>query len=132
MIATVAPLPARPAWKALAAHHAAMKDVTLASLFAADAGRGDRLCAEAAGVFLDYSKNRLTDETLRLLLQLAEESGLRERIAAMFRGEHVNASEDRAALHIALRAPRIIGLRADMPPCEASTIDALERLLPGR
>ena len=110
---TVAPLAARPAWKALAAHHDAVKDMTLATIFAEDAARGTRLNAEAAGVFLDYSKNRVTDETLRLLLQLAGESGLRERIDAMFRGERINRSENRAALHVALRAPRGVSIEVD-------------------
>ncbi len=103
-----APVPttSRPAWKALAAHHAAMRATTLRELFASDPARGQRLTAEGASVFLDYAKNRVTDETLRLLLQLAEESGLHERIAAMFRGDRINVSEDRAVLHVALRAPR--------------------------
>ena len=106
MSVSVAPLVARPAWKALVAHHAAVKSVTLRSLFAADAERGTRLTAAGAGVFLDYSKNRVTDETLALLLQLASESGVRECIAAMFRGDKINVSEQRAVLHVALRAPR--------------------------
>jgi glucose-6-phosphate isomerase len=103
-----APLPVidRPAWKALQAHHAKIRDLHLRRLFADDPKRGERLTAEAAGVFLDYSKNRITDETLALLLQLAEESGLRARIDAMFRGDRINVSEKRAVLHVALRAPR--------------------------
>ncbi len=95
-----------PAWSALAAHAEAVRGRHLRELFAADPGRGERLVLEAAGVVLDYSKNRVTDETLRLLLQLAEESGLRQRIDAMFRGDKVNVTEGRAALHVALRAPR--------------------------
>ena len=82
-----------------------MREVHLRQLFADDPGRGERLTAEAAGIFLDYSKNRVTDETLRLLLQLADESGLRDRIDAMFRGEQINVTEDRAVLHVALRMP---------------------------
>lgn len=100
------PLTARPAWKALQAHHAAIKDAHLRQLFADDPGRGDRLTAEAAGVFLDYSKHRVTDETVKLLLQLADESGLRGHIDAMFRGDKINSTENRAVLHVALRAPK--------------------------
>jgi glucose-6-phosphate isomerase len=96
----------RPAWQALAAHHLQIKDVHLRSLFADDPSRGERYTAEAGDLYLDYSKHRITHETVRLLLRLAEESGLRERIAAMFRGEKINVTEKRAALHVALRAPR--------------------------
>src|SRR5262245_46758190 len=99
-------LTTRPAWQALRAHQATMRDVTLKQLFAADAGRGTRLTPEGAGVYLDYSKNRINDETLQLLLQLAEQSGLRARIDAMFRGDRINVSENRSVLHVALRAPR--------------------------
>ena len=99
-------LTALPEWRALQAHHEAVRELHLRRLFADDPGRGDRLTAEAAGVVLDYSKNRLTDETLRLLLALARARGLRERIEAMFEGEHINTTEDRAVLHVALRAPR--------------------------
>src|SRR5262249_15496738 len=100
------PLTRRPAWKALAAHHKQVKEWHLRDMFAADAQRGEKFTAEAAGLYLDYSKNRITDETLRLLLQLAEESGLRARIDAMFQGNKINITEDRAVLHVALRAPR--------------------------
>jgi glucose-6-phosphate isomerase len=96
----------RPAWKALADHCAIVRDLHLRQLFAADPRRGERFAVEAAGVYLDYSKNRVTEETLALLLRLAEESGLRERIDAMFRGEKINPTEGRAVLHVALRAPR--------------------------
>src|SRR5579864_252248 len=96
----------RPAWKALERHAAAVRDLHLRQLFADDPGRGERLAVEAAGIYLDYSKNRVTDETLALLLRLAEDSGLRERIAAMFRGDKINTTEGRAVLHVALRAPR--------------------------
>ncbi|HLI11608.1 MAG TPA: glucose-6-phosphate isomerase [Alphaproteobacteria bacterium] len=100
------PLRQRPAWAALEAHRRKMEDVHLRQLFAEDSKRGERLALDAAGVYLDYSKNRVTGETLRLLLDLAQESGLRERIDAMFRGDRINVSERRAALHVALRAPR--------------------------
>ncbi len=100
------PLPDRPAWKALEAHYQKMRDVHLRQLVRRRPGRGERLTAEAAGLFLDYSKNRITDETLGLLLQLAEESGLRSRIEAMFRGDKINVTENRAVLHVALRAPK--------------------------
>jgi glucose-6-phosphate isomerase len=96
----------RRAWKTLTAHHQQMRDTHLRDLFANDPARGERLTAEAAGLFLDYSKQRVTDETLSLLLQLAEDSGLRPRIDAMFRGETINVTENRAVLHVALRAPR--------------------------
>jgi len=96
----------RSAWTALAAHYKEVRDVHLRALFAQDPKRGERLTAEAAGLYLDYSKHRVTDETIRLLLQLAQECGLRERIDAMFRGDRINVTEDRAVLHVALRAPR--------------------------
>jgi glucose-6-phosphate isomerase len=102
----MAVLTERPAWKALAAHFQQVRPLHLRQLFAEDPKRGERLTAEAAGIYLDYSKNRITDETLALLLQLAEQSGLRARIDAMFRGEKINVSENRAVLHIALRAPK--------------------------
>ena len=95
-----------PAWRALAAHHEQIRDAHLRDLFAADPRRGERLVAEAAGLYLDYSKNRVTDETLRLLLQLAVERDVRGRIDAMWRGERINVTENRAVLHVALRAPR--------------------------
>jgi len=95
----------RPAYRALEDHHKSIGTAHLRQLFADDPERGTRLTAEAEGLFLDYSKNRVTDETLRLLVELAEQSGLRGRIEAMFSGEHVNVTEDRAVLHVALRAP---------------------------
>ena len=107
------PLTARAAWKALQAHHEKVKGLHLRTLFADDAGRGERLRAEGAGLHLDYSKNRVTDETLALLVQLAEECGLRERIDAMFGGDKINLTEDRAVLHVALRAPRGTSIRVD-------------------
>ncbi len=95
-----------PAWTSLGDHWQKMKGLHLRQLFAEDPKRGERMAVEAKGIYLDYSKNRVTDETLELLLQLARESGLRERIDAMFRGDKINVSENRAVLHVALRAPR--------------------------
>jgi glucose-6-phosphate isomerase len=106
MTAVAAPLPSRASWKALAAHHERIGNRHLRTLFADDPKRGERLAVEAAGLYLDYSKNRVTDETLGLLVRLAEESGLRARTEAMFRGDKINVTEDRAVLHVALRAPR--------------------------
>jgi glucose-6-phosphate isomerase len=100
------PLTKQKAWKALQSHYKKLQEVHLRDLFADDPNRGERMTAEAAGIFLDYSKNRITDETVKLLLQLAEESGLRQRIDAMFRGDKINVTENRAVLHVALRAPR--------------------------
>jgi glucose-6-phosphate isomerase len=102
----IQPLTKRPAWKALAAHHKQIQKLHLRKLFADDAKRGEKLTAEAAGLFLDYSKNRVTEKTLKLLLQLADESGLRAKMDAMFAGEKINITENRAVLHVALRAPR--------------------------
>jgi glucose-6-phosphate isomerase len=99
------PLRERKAWQALERHYAEISGQHLRDLFAADPQRGDRLTAEAAGIYLDYSKNRVTDETMRLLIELAAESGVAERRDAMFRGEHINVSENRAVLHVALRMP---------------------------
>jgi glucose-6-phosphate isomerase len=99
-------LRSRPAWALLEKHYQKLKGVHLRQLFADDHERGERLAAEAAGVYLDYSKNRITGETLKLLLQLAQESRLRDHIDAMFRGDNINVSENRAVLHVALRAPR--------------------------
>ena len=100
------PLRSRPAWTLLTQHYRKLKDVHLRQLFADDPARGEQFSVEAAGLYLDYSKNRITDETLTLLRQLARECGLEERIAAMFRGDKINVSENRSVLHIALRAPR--------------------------
>jgi len=99
------PLTKRKAWKALQGHYENVRGLHLRKLFADDPKRGERMTAEAAGLFLDYSKNRITDETIKLLLDLAEESGLKSRIDAMFRGEKINTTENRAVLHVALRAP---------------------------
>jgi glucose-6-phosphate isomerase len=106
MPAKLTPLTKRPAWKALAAHYKQARAWHLRELFSENPKRGERLTAEAVGLYLDYSKHRITDKTLALLLQLAEESGLRERIDAMFRGERINITEKRAVLHVALRAPQ--------------------------
>ncbi|MBI3406743.1 MAG: glucose-6-phosphate isomerase [Planctomycetes bacterium] len=100
------PLRQKPAWKALEAHFAKVRDLHMRQLFADDPKRGQRLTAEALGIYFDYSKNRITDETLKLLLQLADECGLRQRIDAMFKGDKINITEKRAVLHVALRAPK--------------------------
>jgi glucose-6-phosphate isomerase len=107
------PLTARQSWKALQAHQGRIAERHLRTLFASDKTRGERLTAEAVGIYLDYSKNRVTDETITLLCRLAEESGLRERIDAMFRGDKINLTEDRAVLHVALRAPRGTSIMVD-------------------
>jgi glucose-6-phosphate isomerase len=107
------PASRRPAWKALAAHHKKIKPLHLRKLFAEDPKRGQRLTVQAAGLFLDYSKNRITDRTIKLLVQLAKESGLRQRIDAMFGGEKINTTENRAVLHVALRAPKHASLLVD-------------------
>jgi glucose-6-phosphate isomerase len=107
------PLTQRPAWTALREQYSTLRDVHLRTLFADDAARGERLTVEAVGLYFDYSKNRVTDETIRLLLQLADECGLRSRIDAMFGGEKINSSEGRAVLHVALRAPRDASIVVD-------------------
>src|SRR6202043_2075384 len=109
----VTPLTERKAWQELKRQHAELAGRHLRELFAADPGRGERLTAEAAGLYLDYSKNRVTDETMRLLVELAAESGVAERRDAMFRGEHINVSENRAVLHVALRMPATEKLTVD-------------------
>jgi glucose-6-phosphate isomerase len=106
MVTTAVPLTQRPAWKALQSHFGTVKDIHLRKLFADDPKRGERFAIEDVGLYLDYSKNRITEETIRLLLTLAEECNLRGRIDAMFRGEKINITEKRAVLHVALRAPR--------------------------
>ena len=109
----VPPLRERKAWQALERHHADIGDRHLRDIFAADPDRGERLTAEAVGIYLDYSKNRVTDETMRLLVELAEESGVPQRRDDMFAGEHINVSEDRAVLHVALRMPATASLIVD-------------------
>ena len=106
MTPEVRPITARPAWQALQAHYRQLRDIHLRNLFADDRERGKRMAIDAAGVYLDYSKNRVTEETLALLIRLAGESHLRERIDAMFRGDKINVTEQRPVLHVALRAPK--------------------------
>jgi glucose-6-phosphate isomerase len=110
---TVPPLRERPAWKALETHYQEIKGTHLRQLFADDPTRGERLTAEGAGLFLDYSKNRVTDETLKLLVDLAQQSALQERTQAMFSGERINVSENRSVLHVALRMPKGSTLMVD-------------------
>src|SRR5712672_905340 len=124
----VIPLNERPAWKALEAHYQRIQGKHLKQLFADDPARGERFTVETGGIFLDYSKNRITDETLKLLIQLAEESGLRARIDAMFRGEKINITENRAVLHVALRAPKsesIVVDGEDVVPAVHAVLDKM-------
>ena len=125
---TPTPLRSRAAWRALQQHHDQIREVDLSELFARDPTRGERLTAEGAGLYLDYSKNRITAETLSLLLQLAEESGLHERTEAMFRGERINVSEDRSVLHVALRMPKGESLVVDGVDVVAEVNDVLDRM----
>jgi glucose-6-phosphate isomerase len=127
-ITSVTPLKARPAWNALDKHYNEIRDLHLRDLFANDPTRGERLAAEGAGLYLDYSKNRITDETLGLLLKLAEESGLRERTAAMFRGDRINVSENRSVLHVALRMPKGTSLVVDGVDVVANVHEVLDRM----
>ena len=122
------PLRDSPAWRALAAHADAMRRAHLRDLFAADPERAERLTGEAAGIFLDYSKNRVTDETLRLLVRLAEQSGVTERRDAMFAGERINVTEDRSVLHVALRMPRGRSLLVDGVDVVAEVHAVLDRM----
>jgi glucose-6-phosphate isomerase len=117
-----------PAWKALGDHFEEIRGVHLRDLFAQDSGRGERLVAEGAGLFLDLSKNRVTDDTLDLLVALAEQAGLEQRIAAMFGGEHINVSEDRAVLHVALRMPKGTSLEVDGQDVVAQVHEVLDRM----
>ncbi len=125
---TTKPLQERPAWKALENHARQSSNLHLRGLFKDDPGRAERLTAEAAGLFLDYSKNRITGETLALLQQLAQESGLRERIDAMFRGDKINVTEGRAVLHVALRAPRGQSILVDGQNVVPLVHDVLDRM----
>src|SRR3954449_5390623 len=122
------PLTQRPAWGELLAHHTEIADRHLRDLFAEDADRGERLTVEACGIYLDYSKNRVTDETLRLLRQLAEESRLQERIGAMFGGEKINVTENRAVLHVALRAPKGASIVVDGVNVVPAVHEVLDRM----
>ena len=123
-----APLTERPAWKALGEHYQKIRDVHLRTLFGDDPKRGERFAAEAAGLYLDYSKHRITDETMRLLLALAEEAGLRARIDAMFAGEKINVTERRAVLHVALRAPRGASIMVDGKNVVPEVHEVLDRM----
>jgi len=122
------PLRDRKAWQALERHHAEIGSRHLRDLFAEDPGRGERLTAEAEGIYLDYSKNRVTDETMRLLVDLAEESDLAQHRDAMFAGEHINVSEDRAVLHVALRMPATASLVVDGHDVVAEVHEVLGRM----
>jgi glucose-6-phosphate isomerase len=113
MTTSIQPLTARPAWERLKAHYESIRELHLRKLFADDSRRGERMTVDGVGIHLDYSKNRVTDETLKLLLQLAQESGLQARIDAMFRGEKINITENRAVLHVALRAPKSASIVVD-------------------
>jgi glucose-6-phosphate isomerase len=124
----VLPVRDRPAWSALRAHHDEVSIAHLRDLFAADPGRAEHMSADAVGLHLDFSKHRIVDETVRLLLQLAEESGLRERIDAMFRGDRINVSEDRSVLHVALRMPRDATLIVDGTDLVAQVHQVLDRM----
>src|SRR5918996_435481 len=122
------PLRERESYSALERHHAETGATHLRELFDADPGRGERMVAEAAGLYLDYSKNRVTDETIELLGRLADESGLAERREAMFRGEHINATEDRPVLHVALRMPRDRSLIVDGEDVVRQVHEVLDRM----
>ncbi len=122
------PLTERRAWKALRTHSKKVRELQLRELFADDPGRGERMTAEAAGIFLDYSKNRITDETVKLLIRLAEKSGLRARIDAMFRGDKINVTEKRAVLHVALRAPKGTSILVDGEDVVPQVHDVLDKM----
>src|SRR5215813_4008390 len=124
----VPPLRERKAWQALERHHAEIGQRHLRELFATDPGRGERLTAEAEGIYLDYSKNRVTDETMQLLVELAEESAVPQRRDAMFAGEHINVSENRAVLHLALRMPEGTKLIVDGEDVVAQVHAVLRRM----
>jgi glucose-6-phosphate isomerase len=124
----VAPLAQRSAWKALQQHAETLRPQQLRELFKADPARGTRLTAEAEGIFLDYSKNRITDETLSLLVKLAEESGLKQHIEAMFTGQKINVTENRAVLHVALRAPKSESIKVDGEDVVPAVHDVLDKM----
>ncbi|MEP7060196.1 MAG: glucose-6-phosphate isomerase, partial [Actinomycetota bacterium] len=128
MSSTPIPLPERAAWRSLIDHHGEIGERHLRELFAADPGRSERFVAKGAGLFLDYSKHRITERTIHLLLQLAEESGLARRIEAMFRGDHINVTEGRAVLHAALRMPRDAHLVVDGIDVVAQVHEVLDRM----
>ena len=117
-----------PAWQVLERHYAEIGDAHLRDLFAADPERGERLVADGAGLYLDFSKNRITDETLMLLGRLARERGVEERREAMFAGEHINVSENRAVLHVALRMPRERSLIVDGEDVVKQVHEVLDRM----
>jgi glucose-6-phosphate isomerase len=125
---SIQPLTKRPAWHALQSHYEEIRNVSLKELFSRDPDRGERLNAEAAGLYLDFSKNRISDKTVALLVALAEESRLRERIEAMFRGERINVSENRSVLHVALRMPRDESLVVDGVDVVAQVNDVLDQM----
>src|ERR1700728_4753199 len=122
------PLRERKAWQALERHYAEISGQHLRDLFAADPQRGERLTAEAAGIYLDYSKNRVTEETMALLMELAAESGVAERRDAMFRGDRINVSENRSVLHVALRMPKGTSLVVDGVDVVAQVHEVLDRM----
>jgi glucose-6-phosphate isomerase len=125
---TTTPLRERASWNALEKHYREIRDLHLRDLFAEDSGRGERLAAEGPGLYLDYSKNRITDETMELLIRLAEESGLSERTEAMFRGDRINVSENRSVLHVALRMPKGTTLVVDGVDVVANVHEVLDRM----
>src|ERR1700677_902239 len=131
MSPSIQSLTGRPAWKALEAHFQKVRDLHLRQLFSDDRERGERLVVEGAGLYLDYSKNRVTNETVSLLLQLADECGLRAKIDAMFRGDKINITENRAVLHVALRAPKgesIVVDGEDVTPKGQAVLDKMADL----
>jgi glucose-6-phosphate isomerase len=127
-LSTATPLTERDSWKALARHHAEVRDTHLRTMFEADPQRGGRLAAEGAGLYLDYSKNRITDETIELLVALANECGMPERREAMFRGDRINVSENRSVLHVALRMPRDRSLVVDGVDVVKQVHEVLDRM----
>ncbi|HEY2201355.1 MAG TPA: hypothetical protein VGH56_05675, partial [Solirubrobacteraceae bacterium] len=126
--ATPAPLRKRPAWAALGSHYEAIRELHLRELFAQDPQRGERLTAQGAGLYLDYSKNRITEQTIGLLLELAQQSQLSERIEDMFTGKRINVSENRSVLHVALRMPANSSLVLEGEDVVAQVQAVLERM----